>query len=257
MTACSDDLRLLRIDVATLFVMSPSGRLARSNDPDNSPAPRMFFVGCPAGNIACVRDDIESEVAERLLAIAHDEPPWRDPWVLPQCIGKLLDVFSTGAPFATGAASRIPLSVGTGVIYHLPNHINYEHSTTIVRGDSTEGAAIAARFAKHGMPQAMVDAGFKTVADLWEPGCLALEGEEVAAASFAARLGEHGAEIGVYTFPQFRSRGFAAAVTAAWSSLPSLEGRALFYSTSRLNRSSQRVAARLGLRMIGASFSIG
>jgi len=31
----------------------------------------------------------------------------------------------------------------------------------------------------------------------------------------------------------------------------------LFYSTSMSNRSSQRVAARLGLRLIGASVSIG
>ncbi len=107
------------------------------------------------------------------------------------------------------------------------------------------------------MPPALHEAGFKSIADLWEPWCVAVEGEEVAAIAFAARLGVIGAEIGVYTFPGFRSRGFAAAVTAEWSSIPSLDGRALFYSTSRSNRSSQRVAARLGLRIIGASVGIG
>jgi len=80
-----------------------------------------------------------------------------------------------------------------------------------------------------------------------------MEGEEIAAIAIAARLGEKGAEVGVYTFSNFRGRGLAAAVTASWSAMRSLDGRALFYSTSRSNRSSQRVAARLGLRLIGAS----
>jgi len=254
--AVAGDMRLLHINVATIFAMSSSGRIERQNDPDRSPAPRLFFAGCPQGNIAHVRDDVEDEVAGQLLAIAADEPPWRDPWVLPQGIGKFLDVFSNHPPFATGPASRIPLSVGTSVIYQLPRHKKYEHTTNIVRGDSVEGAAIVARFKQRGMPEQMLDAGFESLADLWEPWCVALEGEEVAAIAFAARLGIVGAEIGVYTFPNFRSRGFAAAVTASWSSMASLDGHALFYSTSRSNRSSQRVAARLGLRMIGASVSV-
>jgi hypothetical protein len=253
----SDDLKLLHIDVATMFVMSSSGRIERQNDPDSSPGPRLYFAGCPQGNIAHVRDDIADQTASSLFAMAAEEPLWHDPWVLPQGIGKFLDVLSNSPPFATGPASRIPLTVGPGVIYQLPKHLKYEHSATIVRGDSVEGAQMRERFASDGMPPSMVEAGFKNVADLWEPWCMAIEGDEIAAIAFAARLGTVGAEIGVYTFPKFRSRGFAAAVTASWSALPSLDGRALFYSTSGSNRSSQRVAGRLGLRMFGASVSIG
>jgi predicted GNAT family acetyltransferase len=84
-----------------------------------------------------------------------------------------------------------------------------------------------------------------------------VDAREIAAIAFAARVGDQGSEIGVYAFPKFRTRGFASAVTASWSSLASLNGRTLFYSTSRSNRSSQRVAARLGLRMIGASVCVG
>ncbi len=112
------------------------------------------------------------------------------------------------------------------------------------------------RFADRGMPQSMLDAGFKGVGDFWEPWCVAVERDEIASIAFAARLGGIGAEIGVYTFPTFRAQGFAAAVTASWSSLPFLNGRALFYSRARSNRSSQRVTARLGLRMIGASVGV-
>lgn len=253
----SDDLKLLHIDAETLFAMSPSRRIEWSNDPDHSPGPRFWFAGCAEGNVARVNREVDEDIAERLLAISTNEPPWSDPRVLPQCIGKLLDVLFNNAPYATGPASRTPLNVGMpGVIYQLPNQVKYEHAANIVRGDSAEGAQLLARFAEHGMPEPMVEAGFKSVADFWEPWCVAIDGEEVAAIAFAARLGAIGAEIGVYTFPKYRSRGLAAAVTACWSSMATLDGRALFYSTSRSNRSSQRVAARLGLRMIGASVSI-
>lgn len=59
------------------------------------------------------------------------------------------------------------------------------------------------------------------------------------------------AECGVWTDAAFRGRGYAAAVTAAWAELVRPSGRWLFYSTDADNRSSQRVAERLGLRRIG------
>lgn len=243
-----DDLQLLHAEVKTSLVMSGSDRIERTNDPDCSPGPRVSIAGCPLGNIIRVRRDVPEPIALRLLAIGAQERPWRDPFVLPRCVGRFIDLLSVEQPVAT---------VAPHVIYQLPNRSNYAHPGMIVRGDSPEGAQMIERFAERGLPRPMVDAGFKSVGDFWEPWCVAVEHDEIAAIAFAARLGEIGAEIGVYTFPNFRARGFAAAVTASWSSLPSLESRALFYSTSRSNRSSQRVAARLGLRMIGASVSLG
>jgi predicted GNAT family acetyltransferase len=112
------------------------------------------------------------------------------------------------------------------------------------------------RLARDGPPQVLADAGFKSVDDFWAPWCVALEDGEVAATAFAARLGPFGAEVGVYTFPGFRGRGLASAVTACWSSLAGLAGRNLFYSTQTTNRSSRRVAERLGLVRLGASLSL-
>jgi hypothetical protein len=59
------------------------------------------------------------------------------------------------------------------------------------------------------------------------------------------------ADAGVWTDPDFRGNGLAAATTVAWFRLITATGRTAFYSTSSWNRSSQRVAARLGLRPIG------
>jgi hypothetical protein len=243
-----EDLRLLHADIDTLFVMSASGRIERVNDPERSSGPRLFFAGCRFGNVARVRYDVDDRVALKVLEIAANEPPWRDPDVTPGCLGKIVELLSDRQP-ATIAFQAL--------IYKLSNGLRHEHPAAIVRSDSPEGRQMMARFAEQGMPDYMVDAGFKGVGDFWEPWCAALDAGEIASVAFAARLGRMGAEVGVYTVPRYRGHGFAAAVTASWASIPSLDRRALFYSTHKTNRSSRRVAARLGLRMIGASVSIG
>jgi hypothetical protein len=241
------DLRLLEVDIDTMFVMSATGRIERENDPDHSSGPRVFFAGGPFGNLTRVRYDVDDAIAMSILEVAATEPPWRDPDVMPACAEKIIELLSGGQPAAVSSA----------LIYQLPNGLRYEHPASIVRGDSDDGQQMLARLADRGMPDYMQTAGFKGAGDFWEPWCVALDNGEIASIAFAARLGDSGAELGVYTFPTYRGRGLAAAVTAAWSSMPSLNQHALFYSTHKSNRSSQRVTARLGLRLIGTSIRIG
>jgi Acetyltransferase (GNAT) domain len=243
----ADDLRLLQVDIDTMFVMSAAGRIERENDPDCSSGPRVFFAGCPFGNLARVRYDVDDAIAMRILEVAAEEPPWRDPEAMPACAEKIVELLSGGQP----------ATVSSALIYQLPNGVRYEHPAAIVRGDSDEGRQMLARLADRGMPDYMQTAGFKGAGDFWEPWCVALDNTEIAAMAFAARLGASGAELGVYTFPTYRGRGLAAAVTAAWSSMPALDQHALFYSTLKSNQSSQHVTARLGLRLIGTSVRIG
>ena len=80
---------------------------------------------------------------------------------------------------------------------------------------------------------------------------IALRDGEVVALCHTSAATARAAEVGVWTRPDARGRGYAAAVTAAWAGVQAPSGRRLFYSTSVDNRSSQRVAARLGLRPLG------
>jgi hypothetical protein len=244
--ATADDLRLLEVDIDTLFVMSATGRIMRENDPERSAGPRVCFFAYPAGNLVRIRYDIDDRIAEKILEVAARQLPWRD----------LHSMSGYATPIVELLAAQ-PESISSALIYRLPNHLSYEHSATIVRGDSPDGHALLARLEERGMPDYMRDAGFKSVEDFWQPWCVALEGNEIASMCYAARLGDKGAEVGVFTFPNYRSRGLAAAVTASWTSMPALKARALFYSTRTSNLSSQSVAARLGLRLIGLSFRIG
>lgn len=67
---------------------------------------------------------------------------------------------------------------------------------------------------------------------------------------------ERAAECGVWTLPEARGRGYAAAVTAAWADVLRPSGRHLFYGTDAQNVSSQRVAARLRLRLLGWTWNL-
>ena len=112
-----------------------------------------------------------------------------------------------------------------------------------------------ARLQRDGVPKGMADAGFVDLTHFWEPWCVALVNDDIAAIAFGVRKGLLAAEIGVYTVAPYRGRGLAAAATAAWSTLLPRHP-VLFYATHRDNAASQRVIAKLRLPFLGESFRI-
>jgi hypothetical protein len=242
--SAAEDLRLLDLDIETLFVVSPDGRLVRQSPPSAMPAPRLFVAGCSGGNRLRAAAGLDAGLVADLEAIVTDAPPWIE--------------LAEGPPGLAAMLAHLaqPEPAATHLIYPLPNNHAFVAGAAIVRSGEPEGERLLARLGREGLPPHLVAAGFLSLDDFWEPWCAALKGETIAAMCFAARLGPAGAEAGVYTFEGFRGRGLAAAVTAAWSAHPALAVRTLFYSTSRDNRSSQRVAERLGLRRFGLSLSI-
>lgn len=239
--------RLLALDAAVTFELSGDGRILGENDPDHSPGPRLFLAGCPGGNLVRLRHDVGEETVVRVQALVADEPPWTDPDIQPACLPALSDLLSR---------EGLVEAPGSAVIHALPQGLGFATFARIVRSETEEGERLLARLARDGMPRALADAGFVGIGDFWAPWCVALHGDQIAAMAFAARMGREGASIGVYTFPGFRGLGLAAAVTADWANLPSLAGRALFYSALWANASSLRVIARLGLPRVGVSLRI-
>jgi hypothetical protein len=81
------------------------------------------------------------------------------------------------------------------------------------------------------------------------PWTMAMEKELVVSVCHTPKpLTARAAECGVWTHPDFRGHGYAAAVTSGWAALMRPSGRYLFYSTDAENFSSQRVASRLNPR---------
>lgn len=238
-----DPLALLRLDTATTFELDATGRIQRENLPDGSRAPRAFIAGCPAGNLVHVRADVAADVAAQVTALVAAEPPWIDPNSRPGCLDQI-----------AGLLRPPPARIGAGFNHLLPRQAPPSGAFTC--SDTAEGGVLLAALREEGMPPHLVAAGFVSVADLWPPWCVVIEHGAIAAIAFAARLAPASAAVGVYTFPDFRGRGLAAAVTARWTTLPDLADRTLFYGTSDTNTSSQKVAARLSLPRIGLGLRI-
>jgi GNAT superfamily N-acetyltransferase len=90
------------------------------------------------------------------------------------------------------------------------------------------------------------------------PWVIAIDGGRVASLCHTPNVpSARRAECGVWTHPDFRGRGYAATVTAEWIALVRPSHECLFYSTRADNRSSQQVTRRLGLRLIGWTWSLG
>jgi hypothetical protein len=143
-----------------------------------------------------------------------------------------------------------------GLNWTFPGRLNYEHPAALVGSNTLTSDRLVARLIERGMPKALVGMGFVDVGAFWTPWCVALDGNEIASIAFTVGVGPSSAEVGVATMPGLRRRGFAAAATAGWASLPSNSGRTLFYGMQTTNVSSLRVTQRLGLRFIGASLNI-
>ena len=241
------DTELLAIQFQTAFVLERSGRILITNDPDRSPAPRFALTGCASGNIYGVRADVSDGIAAQLMDLAASEPPFFDRLGTPRHLDRYIGLLSHDTLVPKPALE---------MCYVLPNDIAYEHDVRLICSERLDGQELRATLATNGVPTGLAKMGFADVADFWDPWCVAMHDAEVASVAFAARLSETGACLGLATSPDLRGRGYAAAATAGWARMPALQSRALFYSTSQTNISSQRVIARLGLRLLGSGLGL-
>ncbi len=204
----------------------------------------------PALVLACARDgvrarigtEVPTEVARALEAeveinARQSEDPGAPPAQLERLRVRLRD--------ALGAAVR--LAPGSGPSYLIEASVSFRTTAELIRSDTGDPTQL--RGANPG----------NWGEDEWEellqgrlgPWVMAMHVDRVISICHTPVANGSAAEAGVWTHPDFRGQGHAAAVTAEWAALMRPSGKLLFYSTSRTNRSSQGVAARLGLRRIG------
>jgi hypothetical protein len=155
-----DALRSLRRDVATLFVLSPSGRIIRENDPDGSQGPILSFAGCPSGNLVCLREDVSDPIAAQILSLLANEPPWLNPETHPLRLAEAVDLLAREMPVTIGEAS---------LIYALPSFEAIESDWRFICSGTDEAEALLHSLKRDGLPRHMIEAGFVSVSELWPP----------------------------------------------------------------------------------------
>jgi hypothetical protein len=226
-----DDPELLRIEIETLWGTDARGRID---------GPDLVIASCSAGLGVGIGGGVPDDLANTLaMAVAEARPAGdlsEPPGVVEQC-RRLLE----------GGLGRVELKASSGPSYAIDRPVVFRSEIPLVRSDATDVTSLAG--ANPGNWE--TDEWQQLLAGLLGPWVMATTGGNVVSICHTPVSRAGGAEAGVWTRPDSRGRGYAAAVTAEWASLMWPTGRLLFYSTSRTNASSQRVAARLGLRPIG------
>lgn len=234
----TSDAELLTIEAATLWTSDSRGRLLCRRVRNGPPAPHLVVAVAGDGPSrawigTAVPDGAVADIQALLAASSGRADCATEPAGLPACCELLAQ-----------AVGRVRVEAGPS--YLIPPDVTFPPTVELALSDRE-------------LPPAVRSPASNWTADDWQllldgevgPWAMAINEGRVVSICHSARLAETGAEAGVWTAPDFRGQGHAAAVTAAWASQLSPTGRRLFYSTAADNYSSQRVAARLGLRCFG------
>jgi hypothetical protein len=236
--AVISDWDLMQIHVGALYRHDERHRLLAVNEPgdlrpDDPPPPRLFLGRTRAGHIWRFRHDLLGSLIVDLEGVLRAEPVVADLSQAARCLKALQSILARDAPL-TGTSS--------GPAWRFPDEIPASAHEVIPVTSENEDLARPILLADE-LP--------------WRLPCLALVVDgRLASLCFSSRNTPVAAEAGVNTLEEFRGRGYAPAVAAAWARAVRAEGRTPLYSTSWDNLASSSVAGKLGLVLYGADLSI-
>jgi GNAT acetyltransferase len=237
----SADWDLMQIHVSALYRHDERKRLLAVNEPgdprpDDPLPPRLYLGRTREGLIWRFRHDLSESLVAELEAMLAAEPVAADLSRPPHCLAALQATLVRHGPL-TGTWS--------GPAWHFPDEIPVsEHEVFPVTTANDHLVRLLSPVLAAGeLP--------------WRQPCLALlDHGRLASLCFSARNTPIAAEAGVDTREEFRGRGYAPAVVAAWARAVRQEGRVPLYSTSWDNLASRSVARKLGLILYGTDLSM-
>ena len=236
----SSDRDLMQIHVSALYRHDDRNRLLAVNEPgdprsDDPRPPRLYLGRTRAGHLWRFRHDLPESTIVALEVELRAEPVVTDLSQPPRCMPSSQATLALDAPL-TGMWS--------GPAWRFPDEIPLSEREVIpVTAENDD----------------LVRPVFPILADdlRWRQPCLAIVADgRLASLCYSARNTPIAAEAGVDTLEEFRGRGYAPAVVAAWARVVREEGRIPLYSTSWDNLASRSVARKLGLVLYGADLSI-
>ncbi len=237
MDAMTDELDLLRRHAATLFELADDGVIVRVNERDGAPAPRAFVARGRSARLVLVRRDVPAALAADLRRAAAELPAWTggrpDPGLADPLV-RLLDGGGTVEAVTAGPAFRFVERVGLA---------SGDLDVRLI--DATSEALLARHF-----PYT------RSVLHERRPVAGIVVERQVVSACYSARRGEQACEAGVDTIEEYRGRGYAPIVVAAWRDAVDRDGLEPLYSTTWENAASLSVARQLRLEAYADTLAI-
>ena len=229
------DRDLMQIHTSALYRHDDRNRLLAVNEPGDPEPPRLFLGRTGAGNVWRFRHDVAELVVDALETLLRAEPVAADLAQPTRCLETLQAVLARDSPLA---------ETWSGPAWRFPDDIpKFEHAIVPVTPENDD----------------LVRAIFPILADdlPWRQPCLAIVNDgRLVSICYSSRNTDVAAEAGVDTIAEFRGRGYAPAIVAAWARAIRAEGRIPLYSTSWDNLASRFVARKLSLVLYGADLSI-
>lgn len=212
------------------LVFASEHRIVTTREPVPRPAPSFVLVRTATSRAWAVGTHVALDVAEVLDSLGSDEGPAADPTLPPRHEARYRELLGDQVTF------------GPELVF--PDVIDEPAHAIAVISDED---ALSHHF--RGWVRGEIAAGCAPVM------AIAIDGKPVSVC-FSARSTPVAAAAGVETAAQFRGRGYAGAVTAAWARAIRASGRTPFYGTSWKNGASLANARKLGLIAYGSSWSI-
>jgi GNAT superfamily N-acetyltransferase len=224
------DKELMTMHVEALYTYDANSRLLHINEPDGGGLADKFFLGrTREGHLWRFRSDLPDSLVERLEALCKEEPVQDFP-EKPLHYGKYLQLLEAK-------------SVWLGPAYCFTDDIESSRATTLITEKNAD----------------LLQGGFENLISelpLWQPFVAVIENNRAVSVCRSVRITEKAHEAGLETLPEFRGRGYARDVVAAWATQVRKMGAWPIYSTSWDNKASQAVARKLNLSIYGFDFSI-
>jgi RimJ/RimL family protein N-acetyltransferase len=223
-----DDLDLMKLRAEIDFTYDARGRMLLTGEPcvnARRPSPRFTIGRARGGHTArfgAALPDVSAQALQRFVDRLEPVEALHFPEATLDVLREML-----GGPESAG-----------GPAYRFPDVI------------ATSGEAIRLTDENRELAKETFPWLYEEVAD-WQPCFVVVQDGAVVSACYSSRIGPLAAEAGLDTLAEFRGRGYAAAVTAAWGSEIRAMRRIPIYSTGWSNLASQGVARRVGLKLFG------
>ncbi len=227
-------LELMEMQAKALFTYDNNNFMRNTNDLEGAPAPR-FFLGCtPEGNVLRFRYDLPQELISKLTNLVTTEPIYknitRDTVILEKVKGILQEHEEIQKIFE-------------GPAYKLPNGITFSSDVIKITDDNVH-------LLENSFDYMLSELQF------WEPCFAKFVNGMAVSICFSSRIAAESHEAGVETLSDYRGKGYAAEVVAAWAADIYKINRIPTYSTSWDNTASQSVAKKLKCDLYGTDLSI-
>ena len=197
-------------------------------------APRFYLMRTAKSVICRFGADLPDDLVSRLEELCTQEATGGPLGRLPARYGQYLDLLTSHAP-----VDRI----WAGPAYRFAQNLSTDGSPIPIRGDN---AHLLREGFEHWLPDVPYRQSFVAM----------IEDDRAVSICASVRISDAVHCAGVETQVSYRQRGYAVGAAAGWAMAVRARGATPFYSTSWDNHASQRVAARLGLSLVGVDFHI-